>query len=388
MLKKAIVLFVLVCVILPYSGVFAFASYEPNISAYAAVLMTADTRCVLYSRNADERLGMASTTKIMTSVVALEYASPDMSVTVNKEDALVEGTSIGLKEGDKISLLTLIKGMLLESGNDAANVVSTAVAGSNEAFCELMNEKARDLGMNNTSFDNPSGLPSENHYSTAYDMALLGAFAVSIPEFTEICSEKSERVSFGTPECECTFTNHNKLLSLYDGAFGIKTGFTKSSGRCLVSAAKRDGVTLIAVTLNAPDDWNDHIKLLDYGFEHIKKVRCLENSLKIPVAGIENKTVSVEAVPEYFTVGDGVRYTLDIYSESILFSPVKKGDAVGSVRIKDENGAVLGEALLISKESVDAPKQRGTEKKEKASFFKRIADYFKNKITDIKEKFN
>lgn len=388
MLKKAIVLFVSVSVILPYFGVFSVASGELELSAYAAVLMTADTKSVLYSRNANEKRGMASTTKIMTSVVALECGSPDMSVTVKKEDTLAEGTSIGLKEGDVISLLTLIKGMLLESGNDAANVVATAVAGSKSAFCKLMNEKARALGMNNTNFDNPSGLPSEKHYSTAYDMALLGAFAVGIPEFSKICSAKYERVTFGTPECERTFSNHNKLLSLYEGAFGIKTGFTRSSGRCLVSAAQRDGVTLIAVTLNAPDDWNDHIKLFDYGFRHIKKVRCLEDALKIPVAGLENTFVSVEAVPEYFTVGDGVRYSLDTYFESTLFPPVKKGDVIGSVRIKDADGNISGEAVLVSKENIDLPKNADKKVEKKIPFFQKLIDYFKNKFTNIKEKFN
>lgn len=389
MRKRLIAAFILFSLIIHFTCTFSYAAPTLSLSASSAVLITADTKEVLYSKNAYEKRGIASTTKIMSAVVALEYGNPDMSVTVNSTDALVEGTSIGLKSGDRVPLLTLIKGMLLESGNDAANVTATAVSGSKEAFLRLMNERAKSLGMSDTNFENPSGLPDENHYSTAYDMALLGAFAVSLPEFAEICSQKSMRVSYGTPECEHTFTNHNKLLTLYEGAFGIKTGFTKLSGRCLVSGVKKDGITLIAVTLNAPDDWNDHIKLFDYGFSAVKKVEYLKEPLKAAVGGSNKKEVLIKAVPEYFCADKNTAYTVELLFEDTLFAPVKRGDIVGKAVVKNKDGKALCEAELVSQgeaaargEGLNAPKAKGK------TLFEKITAYFKNKIRNVKEKFN
>lgn len=377
--KKLAVVFFSVFLILTNFPIVAASVGTPSISAQSAILITADTKTVVFSKNEREKRGMASTTKIMTAVLALEKAMPQRCVTVKAEDVAVEGTSVGLKGGDKITLWGLAAAMLLESGNDAANVTATAVSGGKESFLKLMNEKAEALGMSDTHFENPSGLPSDNHYSTAYDMALLASYAVSIPEFTEICSAKRLSVSFGAPEREHIFTNHNKLLSLYEGAFGIKTGFTKSSGRCLVSAVKKDGVTLIAVTLNAPDDWNDHIKLYEYGFSHIKKVALLKDGKEsVAVAGSSVKSVSARAYPKYFSVSSETECSVEVFKESFVFAPIKKGDTVGRVVLKDKAERVLGTALLISSEDADVITSFEKSESGKKTFFKGIIKFIKD----------
>jgi len=239
-----------------------------STSASSAILINADTLSVLYAKNADEKRSMASTTKIMTALLLSEANTPQKTVTVTKEMAYVEGTNMGLKVGDTVTYNALLYGLLLSSGNDAANTVALSLSKSFSDFAVLMNKRAEQIGMKNTSFVTPSGLDDENHYSTAFDMALLAATALKNPQFAKAAATKEITIDIDNKGTMRTFSNHNKMLRLYDGAIGVKTGFTKKSGRCLVSAAKKDNVTLIAVTLNAPNDWEDHKKMLDYGFEN------------------------------------------------------------------------------------------------------------------------
>lgn len=328
-----------------------------NISAASAVVMIAETGEVLYEKNAHEERGIASTTKIMTSLIAIESGRLKRETVATKKDVTIEGTSIGLRDGDSVNLSTLVKGMLLESGNDAANVTATLVAGDNEKFVALMNKRAKALGMNNTSFKNPSGLTQEGHYSTAYDMALLASEAIRNPVFREIASSRSERVSMGTPVYSRTFYNHNKFLKMYDGALGIKTGYTKASGRCLVTAAQRDGVTLVAVTLKAPDDWQDHIKMMDYSFSDIKKEKVTVDlsMYKIPVVGSEKESISgelsgelhipySEALPEYSVV---------CFIPRFIYGGIEKGDYIGWVEVQTVTGACINKSYIVAKEEAD-----------------------------------
>ena len=248
----------------------AFAEGGPQVSAQAAIVIHADSGKVLYEKNADEQRSMASTTKIMTALIALETAAADDPVvTITDEMVRVEGSSMGLQPGDQLTLKSLAAGMLIVSGNDAANSAAIAISGSTEAFAEKMNQRAQELGMEHTHFVTPSGLDDDAHYSTARDMATLAAAAMKNPDFAAIVGQKAMNISFITPDQTRRYTNHNKLLNLYEGCTGVKTGFTKKSGRCLVSAAERDGIRLIAVTLNAPDDWNDHMALLNDGFSKL-----------------------------------------------------------------------------------------------------------------------
>lgn len=321
-----------------FISLFCLDSYAESIyiSARSAVVMVAGTGQVVYSKNMDEKRGMASTTKIMTSVIALESGLINKTVRAKSEDVNVEGTSLGLKSGDKITLLALVKGMLLSSGNDSANVTASFLGGDKEGFAHLMNNKAREIGMSSSSFKNPSGLTEEGHYSTAYDMALLGCYAIKNPLFREICSNKSCTVSLGDPQYEKTLYNHNRFLSMYEGAFGIKTGFTRASGRCLVTAVSSDNVTLVAVTLNAPDDWNDHRKMYDYCFSSIKL-----HKLKLPVASVDiagsNKTkakvtFSREIVIPY--MGEIPDYSVEVFMPRFLYCPVRKGDFAGYIDLR------------------------------------------------------
>lgn len=255
------------CIIITLIGLINGLSVSAvSVSASASVLMNADTLTVYYEKNMNTKLPMASTTKIMTAVILCENAKLDGVVKVTYDMVAVEGSSMGLREGDRITYYGLLCGMLLASGNDAANTVAISIAGSTENFAKLMNEKAKEIGMKNTNFVTPSGLDDERHYSTAYDMALLASYALKNQVIRDVVSQKSIQIEFGNPDIKQTIRNHNRLLSIYENCIGIKTGFTKKSGRCLVSAAEKDGVKLIAVTLNAPSDWNDHCDLYDYGF--------------------------------------------------------------------------------------------------------------------------
>ncbi|MBQ4604298.1 MAG: D-alanyl-D-alanine carboxypeptidase, partial [Clostridia bacterium] len=278
---------------------------QVGVSAESAVLMCADNGEILFSRNADRQLSMASTTKIMTSLIALESAVPEKEIVVTKEMVSVEGTSMGLVPGDSVSMKELVYGMLLQSGNDAANTVAYVLGGGQEGFATLMNERAAEIGMKNTNFVTASGLDDENHYSTAFDMSLLACECIDNPEFLDICSQKKVKLTYGNPPYARTLTNHNKLLWKYSDTIGIKTGFTKKSGRCLVSAAKRNGVTLVAVTLNAPDDWNDHISMFEYGFSKCKGalLSCDFSNISVKVTGGEDESVPVKLAynPEWIS---------------------------------------------------------------------------------------
>ncbi len=235
-----------------------------TVSAKHAVLLDAVNGEVLWEKDADTRAPMASTTKIMTAIAVIEALSLDADVSVPKEAVGTEGTSAYFKEGERLTVGDLLHALLLASANDAAVTLAIACDGSADAFAARMNRLASELSLKDTHFANPHGLPADDHYTTARELALLSAYAMSNPTFREIVAKKS--YTCHTSLTTRTFQNHNKLLSFSKDAVGVKTGFTKKSGRCLVGAAEREGVRLISVTLSAPNDWNDHISLFHYGF--------------------------------------------------------------------------------------------------------------------------
>ena len=240
-------------------------------SASSAILMEAESGRVLYEQNAHEERLIASITKLMTALVALESGHDlEETVTVGEACTRAEGSSLYLRPGEEISLKGLLYGVMLRSGNDAALAVAEHCGGSVEEFVGRMNEKAAQLGMVNSHFANPNGLNAEGHYSSAYDMALLARACLENEALAEIAATKSATVDGRV------LTNHNKLLWQYEGCIGLKTGYTEKAGRTLVSAARRGGMTLIAVTLNDPDDWRDHTALLDYGFSTYAPVTLTE----------------------------------------------------------------------------------------------------------------
>ncbi len=246
----------------------SFAASNVTVSAKSALLLECSSGSVLFEKNADERLPMASTTKIMTALVAIEKCPLDRIVTATSVSCGVEGSSIYMREGEKFTMEELLYALLLASANDAACLIAEEVAGDIPSFAEMMNSKAAELGLSDTHFSNPHGLDAEDHYTSAYDLARLASAALSSPVFRTIVS--TYRKNIGSGENTRHLLNHNRLLKMYDDALGVKTGYTRSSGRCLVSAAERDGVMLVAVTLSDPDDWRDHTLLLDHGFDAVR----------------------------------------------------------------------------------------------------------------------
>lgn len=323
---KFIICFIVTAMVLSSTAVSAVSS-----SAKAAVVINADSGEIIYSQNCDERLPMASTTKIMSALLLCECADLDREITATKEMVTVEGSSMGLLAGDRVTLRDLIYGMLLPSGNDAANTAAIATSGSVEAFVDRMNKRAQDLGLKNTHFVTPSGLDADEHYTTAYELALIAREALKNPVFAKAASSKTATLYYGNPPYRRTLTNHNKLLRYYDDIIGVKTGFTKKSGRCLVSAARKDGATVIAVTLNDPNDWQDHRALLDYGLSQIKKFSITpEISETLTVLGSSEK-LRITADSAEFSLPVNAAPTYKISLPPFVYAPINKGDIVGKI---------------------------------------------------------
>lgn len=331
----------------------------PEVSAQSAVVLTADTGAVLFEKDGHTPRPVASTTKIMTALLALEAAQEqgDPLVDITQEMVAVEGSSMGLQAGDSISLTGLAAGMLLASGNDAANAAALYLDGSLESFAARMNQRAAALGMEDTHFVTPSGLDGEDaqglgHLSTAYDMALLARAALEDQAFRQLCSSPSLAVEFAEPVKRVTYTNHNKLLTQYQGCVGVKTGFTKEAGRCLVSAAERDGALLIAVTLNAPNDWQDHTALLDYGFSQVEPYQLAGGDVRltVPVVGSPEEAVSLRGSnggEVTLPLGQGAQVERVVHAPKFLYAPVGAGEQVGEICWYLE-GQLLGSAPLTA----------------------------------------
>lgn len=333
--------------------VFPFKAKAISTSAKAAILINGDTGEVIYSQNANERLPMASTTKIMTALLLCEHGELDREITVSAEMLKVEGSSMGLLAGDRVTLRGLLYGMMLPSGNDAANVTAYTLGKTVDGFVKMMNDKALQLGLKNTHFETPSGLDGDEHYTSAADLATLARVAMQNKDFYEAASSPSVVLEYGNPPYRRSLSNHNRLLKTFEGAVGVKTGFTKKSGRCLVSAAKRDGKYVIAVSLSSPDDWADHKALLEYGFNKTKVLEMVPNrkSFSIPVI---NSNEFFEAYIEPLRVGVSgeEKITAEIFLPKFLYAPIKKGEQIGKVIYK-MNGNALLEAPIISNRNIN-----------------------------------
>lgn len=341
-LVAAITLFALLFTLFSFV---AFSKSTPSVSARAFALYEPTTESFICGENIDTPLPMASTTKIMTALVALRCGK-DLNevITISKDAVGIEGSSAYFKGGECYTMLDLITILLLRSANDAACQIALSVSGSLENFATLMNSTAEELGLTGTSFTNPAGLDDKNHYTTARDLSLLTAEALKNETFRNIVSSYKYTATDITSGNKTLFVNHNKLLKRYDGCIGVKTGFTNKSGRCLVSAASKEGVTLIAVTLNAPDDWNDHTKILDFGFNSVSMTEVVhsgEYCYKIPTLGAHesciyakntenlslpiDKTGKIEVIPTLPT---------------LLNAPVSAGEAVGYLTVKYNGRAI------------------------------------------------
>ena len=333
----------------------SYALSEDSVSAKAAVVYQPETGRLMFRKNISEKLPMASTTKIMTTLLLAESGDLDTPFTVDPVAVRTEGSSMGLLEGDIVTGRALCAGMLLPSGNDAANVTAVHLGGTVEKFSELMNLRASLIGMKNTHFVTPSGLHDDDHYSTAYDMALLAAEALENPVFAETCSSQNLKVKYGNPPYDRWLTNTNKLLGMYDGCIGVKTGFTDEAGRCLVSACERDGVRLICVTLNDRNDWQDHMNMYDDAFSRITPIEIDIGTLSEAVAGSGTENISVccgEKIIYPVADGNAPEFSFNIVMPPFLYAPVNNGDSVGKVQVMAD-GKLYGEYGLTAAESAE-----------------------------------
>lgn len=322
-----------------------------EVNAEAAVVMDADSGRLLYAQNPDKRLANASTTKIMTALLTLEQPDQDRYFTVDSDAIQVEGTTMGLQPGDSVTLHQLAAGMLLPSGNDAANAAAVEIAGSEEAFVRLMNQRAAELGLENTQYRNPSGLDAEGHYSSARDLATLAAHALENEDFADIVSKQEIRMAFGNPPYNRSLCTTNKLLERYPYAIGVKTGYTDDAGLCLVTAAEKDGTRLIIVTLNGKDDANTHMRLYEHFFPLLARVDLsgFTEGLSVPVTGGTRDSVAAvpAAEPEAALLErEYDELTREVELPQFVYAPVEAGQVLGEIRLLSGDKVVWQSALV------------------------------------------
>lgn len=322
-----------------------------EVNAEAAVVMDADSGRLLYAQNPDKRLANASTTKIMTALLTLEQPDQDRYFTVDSDAIQVEGTTMGLQPGDSVTLHQLAAGMLLPSGNDAANAAAVEIAGSEEAFVRLMNQRAAELGLENTQYRNPSGLDAEGHYSSARDLAALAAHALENEDFADIVSKQEIRMAFGNPPYNRSLYTTNKLLERYPYAIGVKTGYTDDAGLCLVTAAEKDDTRLIIVTLNGKDDVNTHMRLYEHFFPLLARVDLsgFTEGLSVPVTGGTRDSVAAvpAAEPEAALLErEYDELTREVELPQFVYAPVEAGQVLGEIRLLSGDKVVWQSALV------------------------------------------
>ena len=322
-----------------------------EVNAEAAVVMDADSGRLLYAQNPDKRLANASTTKIMTALLTLEQPDQDRYFTVDSDAIQVEGTTMGLQPGDSVTLHQLVAGMLLPSGNDAANAAAVEIAGSEEAFVRLMNQRAAELGLENTQYRNPSGLDADGHYSSARDLATLAAHALENEDFADIVSKQEIRMAFGNPPYNRSLYTTNKLLERYPYAIGVKTGYTDDAGLCLVTAAEKDGTRLIIVTLNGKDDVNTHMRLYEHFFPLLARVDLsgFTEGLSVPVTGGTRDSVAAvpAAEPEAALLErEYDELTREVELPQFVYAPVEAGQVLGKIRLLSGDKVVWQSALV------------------------------------------
>lgn len=353
--RKFLLILLVLTLIFSLFTIFVSSDGALSTSAKSAALYEPKTKTFIYTKNANEKLSMASTTKIMTALIALENLDGDEEIEIDKRAVGIEGSSIYLKEGEKMKAIDLVYALILQSANDAAEALAYRISGSIQDFAQLMNERAASLGLCDTNFENPHGLDNENHYTTAHDLAIISAAALENPTFKEISSSYKKVVESSL--MTRTLVNHNKLLKSYDGCIGVKTGYTKKSGRSLVSAAEKNNLTLIAVTINAPDDWRDHKKLLDYGYSLlVSKTLAAPGKYRyrIPVINGEEDFVYVsnrDSLERIFSKKDP-EYNVYVKMSKYLSAPVSTDAPVGKIIFAKKNGEVINSIYLYAENSV------------------------------------
>lgn len=333
-----------------------------DLTAKSAILIEANTGKVIYERNADERRPPASTTKMMTLIVALENGKLDDLVTASENASQTEGSTMWLSSGEKMKMSDLLYGMMLVSGNDATVAIAEHISGTVPKFASLMNIKAKAIGVKSTNFTNPNGLPDDKHYSTARDLARIAAYGYKNPQFADIVGTVRKVMPWPGKNEPRDLYNENKLLWQYEGGNGVKTGYTDAAGRCLVAAAKRNGVQLIAVILDGDYMWTDSIKLLDYGFSKISPYKVINKGDILKTANVQEGKINQIALASAADIVLGTvpeerdRITSVVEVDKVV-APIVAGQAVGRVKVLYDGTEIASTNLLA------------TDNVEKKSFF-------------------
>lgn len=333
-MKRLFIFVTAVILLLPLNKVYAYGD-----TAKAACLINAVTGETVFEKNSDTKMSMASTTKIMTLLVALENSKMSERVTVSHNAVIQEGSSAYLEENAQMTMKDLLYGLMLNSGNDAAVAVAEHISGSTEGFAEEMNKLAKKIGAENTHFNNPNGLDEEGHYTTARDLAKITCYGLKNKRFVEIASTKSYTAKLlrqSGDVYKIDYENHNRLLREYEGCIGVKTGYTEKSGRCLVSAAKRNGAVYVAVTLNCPDDWAEHKAMLDYGFKETRYITAVKSGecIKHIISGkSETELIAAEdmSIPVEGSKKRDVRVEINLSKE--IGAPLNSGEKTGTLDV-------------------------------------------------------
>ena len=350
------------------------APNSPTITAKAAIVMDAATGKVLYSKNAEEQHFPASTTKIMSLIVALEHGNLDDVVITSEHAASTEGSSLSLSKGENLKMLDLLYGIMLISGNDATVAVAEHISGSVENFAKLMTQKAHAIGANDTNFTNSNGLPDPKHFTTAHDLARIAAYGYQKPLFTEIVNTKHKVIPWAGVDYGRDLYNENRMLWLYEGGNGVKTGYTDAAGRCLVSGAKRNGIQLIAVVLDSDTMWDDSIALLNYGFAQVTPETIFNQADILKTIRVVNgkseviKLITSTQLVIPISENDKSEFSIVIDAPSKVEAPVLKGQKLGVVRMLYQNKEIATVDLLADENS------------ERKSFFnilvQKVKDFF------------
>lgn len=365
---NVLILLILLLSIFFNSTVFAF---NDDIGAKSAILIERDSGRILYAKNISEKLPIASTTKILTALIAIEKGDLEKIVTIKKEWTDIEGSSIYLKANEKIKLKDLIYGLMLRSGNDAGVAIACEIAGSVDNFSVLMNKRAKEIGAKNTNFINPHGLHSDEHYSTAYDLALITREALKNKIFREISKTNDYTSMRENPQI---FYNKNKTLNQYDGGDGVKIGYTKVAGRCLVASATREDMQLIAIVLNDGNWFNDSYKLFDYGFENFKNTTIIRGNNFIKNLYIENS--NIEKIPIItdkkftypLTKNELKDINISIKTRDKLIAPIEKGYNIANIDVKLKDKIIYKNKILLNNKIKEKPISQKVKEKIKSIF--------------------
>lgn len=335
----------------------AVSADEPTVSARAAIVIDAETGRSLYEKNADEPLPMASTTKIITAITAIENGRMEDVVTVSKLAATTEGSSVWLEEGEQLTLEELLYALMLESGNDAAVAIAEHVGGSVENFVAMMNAFCESVGAVNTHCVTVNGLDGDGHETTARDLAHIASYAMRSEAFRTIVGTKKRTIPWADKPWGRQLDNHNKLLDSYDGCDGIKTGYTKKAGRCLVSSASRGDFRAIAVTLSAPDDWQDHRDMLDYVFHTFAEgnvyISYGESLGETNVSGSRTKSIPFGAADNLAVRGERLdegAYRVDVTLDKTS-APIAEGEIIGTANVFFEGGFTKSVPLMALRQA-------------------------------------